>query len=64
MGHALRQTVLVVEGDQLQRELVTVIFEESDMHVIACMSAEAAAAVLDKSIMTTSHFIVRSSSPR
>ncbi|MGD9836716.1 MAG: response regulator [Afipia sp.] len=48
MGRAPRQTVLVVEGDQLQRELVSVIFEESDMHVIACMSAEAAAAVLEK----------------
>lgn len=48
MGRALKQTVLVVEDDQLQRELVSVIFEESDMHVIACMSAEAAAAVLEK----------------
>ena len=48
MGRALKQTVLVVEDDQLQRELVSVIFEESDMHVIACVSAEAAAAVLEK----------------
>ncbi len=48
MGRALKQTVLIVEHDQLQRELVSVIFEESDMHVIACMSAEAAAAVLEK----------------
>jgi CheY-like chemotaxis protein len=40
--------VLVVEDDQLQRELVSLIFEESDMHVIACMSGEAAAAVLEK----------------
>lgn len=48
MGRASKQTVLVVEDDQLQRELVSVIFEESDMHVIACMSAEAAAAVLEK----------------
>lgn len=47
MGRASKQTVLVVEDDQLQRELVSVIFEESDMHVIACMSAEAAAAVLE-----------------
>jgi len=47
MGRALKHTVLVVEDDQLQRELVSVIFEESDMHVIACMSAEAAAAVLE-----------------
>lgn len=48
MGRASKQTVLVVEDDQLQRELVSVIFEESDMHVITCMSAEAAAAVLEK----------------
>lgn len=48
MGRASKQTVLVVEDDQLQRELVSVIFEESDMHVIACMSAEAAAAVLER----------------
>jgi DNA-binding NtrC family response regulator len=48
MGRALKQTVLIVEHDQIQRELVSVIFEESNMHVIACMSAEAAAAVLEK----------------
>lgn len=47
-GTCLKQTVLIVEHDQIQRELVSVIFEESDMHVIACMSAEAAAAVLEK----------------
>ena len=49
MGHALKQTVLVVEDDQIQRELVSLIFEESDMDVIQCMSAEAAAVVLEKS---------------
>lgn len=48
MGRAWKHTVLVVEDDQLQRELVSLIFEESDMNVIACMSAEAAAAVLEK----------------
>ncbi len=48
MGHAPKQTVLVVEDDQLQRELVSLIFEESDMNVIQCMSAEAAAVVLEK----------------
>lgn len=48
MGYASKQTVLVVEDDHVQRELVSVIFEESDMHVIACMSVEAAAAVLEK----------------
>lgn len=48
MGRALKHTVLVVEDDQLQRELVSLIFEESDMHVIQCMSGEAAAAVLER----------------
>ena len=48
MGHALKHTVLVVEDDQLQRELVSLIFEESDLDVIQCMSGEAAAVVLEK----------------
>jgi DNA-binding NtrC family response regulator len=48
MGRALKHTVLVVEDDQLQRELVSLIFEESDMHVIQCISGEAAAVVLDR----------------
>lgn len=48
MGRAWKHTVLVVEDDQLQRELVSLIFEESDMNVIQCMSGEAAAAVLDR----------------
>lgn len=47
MGRALKHTVLVVEDDQLQRELVSLIFEESDLDVIQCMSGEAAA-VLEK----------------
>ncbi len=34
MGRALKHTVLVVEDDQLQRELVSLIFEESDLDVI------------------------------
>lgn len=48
MGRALKHTVLVVEDDQLQRELVSLIFEESDLNVIQCMSGEAAAVVLEK----------------
>lgn len=48
MGRAFKHTVLVVEGDQLQRELLSLIFEESDMNVIQCISAESAAAVLEK----------------
>lgn len=47
MRRTLKQTALVVEEDQLQRELVSLIFEESDMTVIQCPSAEAAEAVLE-----------------
>src|SRR5258705_81931 len=39
---------LVVEGDELQRELVAMLFEECDMGVIQCESAEAALRVLEK----------------
>ncbi len=48
MGRALKHTALVVEDDELQRELVSLIFEESEMNVIQCESAEAAAVVLEK----------------
>lgn len=48
MGRALKHTVLVVEDDQLQRELVSLIFEESEMNVIQCMNAGTAAVVLEK----------------
>lgn len=48
MGRALQHTALVVEDDELQRELVSLIFEESEMNVIQCESAEAAAVVLEK----------------
>lgn len=48
MGRALKHTALVVEDDEFQRELVSLIFEESEMNVIQCESAEAAAAVLEK----------------
>jgi DNA-binding NtrC family response regulator len=48
MGRAWKHTVLVVKNDQEQRELVSLIFEESGMHVIQCMSGEAAAVVLAK----------------
>jgi len=48
MERAHKHTVLVVENDQLQRELISLIFEESDMHVIQCFSAEAAAVVLER----------------
>jgi DNA-binding NtrC family response regulator len=50
MGQAtpFRPTALVVEDDELQREMVAMLLEESDMGVIQCESAEAALLVLDK----------------
>jgi two-component system cell cycle response regulator CpdR len=50
MGQAtpFKPIALVVEDDVLQRELVVVLLEESDMGVIQCDSAEAALAVLDR----------------
>ncbi len=39
---------LVVEDDQIQRELVALLLEECDMGVIQCESAETALEVLDK----------------
>jgi DNA-binding NtrC family response regulator len=38
--------VMVVEDDVLQRELAAVLFEESEMEVVQCASAEAALRVL------------------
>jgi two-component system, cell cycle response regulator CpdR len=50
MGQAtpFKPIALVVEDDVLQRELVVVLLEESDMGVIQCESAEAALVVLDR----------------
>ena len=50
MGQAtpFKPIALVVEDDALQRELVVVLLEESDMGVIQCDSAEAALGVLDR----------------
>jgi two-component system cell cycle response regulator CpdR len=50
MGQAtpFKPIALVVEDDALQRELVVVLLEESDMGVIECDSAEAALGVLDR----------------
>ena len=39
---------LVVEDDEMQRELVALLLEECDMGVIQCESAETALVVLDK----------------
>ena len=50
MGQASRfkSIALVVEDDVLQRELVVVLLEESEMDVIQCESAEEALPVLEK----------------
>jgi DNA-binding NtrC family response regulator len=53
MQNPLRQstaksTALVVEDDQDQRELVSLLLEECDMAVIQCESAESAEAVLER----------------
>src|SRR5260370_22593174 len=50
MGQAnpFKPIALVVEDDVLQRELVVVLLEESDMDVIQCQSAEGALRVLEK----------------
>lgn len=43
-----RPTVLIVEDDEDQRFLVSTLFEESDLDVIECASAEAASAIMDE----------------
>lgn len=44
----LRATVLVVEDDQMQREMIGLLLEESQCDVIECESAEAAEIVLQR----------------
>jgi two-component system cell cycle response regulator CpdR len=50
MGQAtpFRPIAVVVEDDEMQRELVALVLEESEMGVIQCESAEAALDVLEK----------------
>jgi len=43
-----RATALIVEDDPMQREMMSVLLEESDYAVIQCESGEAAEIVLDK----------------
>jgi CheY-like chemotaxis protein len=43
-----RSAALIVEDDPLQREMVSLLLEESDFNVIQCESAEAAERVLEK----------------
>jgi len=46
MGQS-KPLAVVVEDDELQRELASVVLEECEMDVIGCASAEAAAAMLE-----------------
>ena len=48
MGQAFKPIALVVEDDPDQRELLTVLLEEAELHVFACESAEAALRILEK----------------
>jgi two-component system cell cycle response regulator CpdR len=50
MGQAkpFKPLALVVDDDELQRELVVVLLEESEMGVIQCQSAEEALRALEK----------------
>src|SRR5581483_4386343 len=48
MTQIFRPTALVVEDDQLQLMMLTVLLEETDMDVIQCESGEAAALVLEE----------------
>jgi DNA-binding NtrC family response regulator len=50
MGQAspFKPIALVVEDDELQRELLVTLLEESEMGVIQCESAEAALRVLER----------------
>ena len=48
MAQAVKPTALVVENDEMQRTLVSMLLEEGEMYVIQCDSAEAAVHVLDQ----------------
>jgi two-component system cell cycle response regulator CpdR len=45
----LRAKALIVEDDPMQREMISLLLEESDFDVIECESAEAAELVLEQS---------------
>ncbi|CAN7675781.1 response regulator [Bradyrhizobium sp. LjRoot220] len=44
----IRATALVVEDDPMQREMICLLLEESEMDVIECESGEAAEIVLEQ----------------
>src|SRR5437879_9306303 len=46
--HSTNPTALVVEDDQDQRELLSLLLEECDMAVIQCETAESAEVVLER----------------
>ena len=50
MGHSnsLRATALIVEDDPMQRDMICLLLEESEVDVIECESAEAAELVLER----------------
>ena len=48
MGQAFKPIALVVEDDPDQRELLTILLEEAELHVFGCESAEAALRILDR----------------
>ena len=48
MGQSYRATALIVEDDPMQREMISLLLEESDYDVIQCESGEAAELVLEK----------------
>ena len=50
MGQAkpIRAIALIVEDDEIQRDMISMLLEESEYHVIQCESAEAAELVLDR----------------
>ena len=43
----LRATALIVEDDPMQRDMICLLLEESEVDVIECESAEAAELVLE-----------------
>ena len=49
MAQAVKPTALVVENDEVQRTLASMLLEEDEMYVIQCDSAEAAVHVLNQS---------------